>query len=134
MITSPPYYGLRTYSQDQWLRHWFLGGPPEVDYHMLVGMNHGSPKLFADSMARVWDQIGARAADDVRLCVRFGGIRSRAADPDTIFKGSLQASKYEWRILTRHCAQTANEGKRQAEQMTSRGSAMTEFDYVVVRK
>ena len=26
VITSPPYYGMRTYIQDQWLRHWFLGG------------------------------------------------------------------------------------------------------------
>jgi hypothetical protein len=27
VITSRPYYGLRTYVQDQWLRNWFLGGP-----------------------------------------------------------------------------------------------------------
>src|SRR5262245_39292813 len=27
VITSPPYYGMRTYIPDQWLRYWFLGGP-----------------------------------------------------------------------------------------------------------
>ena len=27
VITSPPYYGMRTYIPDQWLRSWFLGGP-----------------------------------------------------------------------------------------------------------
>ena len=32
VITSPPYYGLRTYIPDQWLRHWFLGGPAKVEY------------------------------------------------------------------------------------------------------
>ncbi len=32
VVTSPPYYGMRTYIQDQWLRNWFLGGPAEVDY------------------------------------------------------------------------------------------------------
>lgn len=26
IVTSPPYYGLRTYISDQWLRSWFLGG------------------------------------------------------------------------------------------------------------
>jgi hypothetical protein len=25
IITSPPYYGMRTYVQDQWLRYWFMG-------------------------------------------------------------------------------------------------------------
>ena len=134
VITSPPYYGLCTYSQDQWLRHWFLGGPPEVDYRAPVGMNHGSPALFARSMARVWDQIGAHSTDDVRLCVRFGGIKSRAADPDEILKSSLAVSAHEWRIVTRHSARSASVGKRQAEQMTATGTAMTEFDYVVVRK
>ena len=29
VVTSPPYYGLRTYGPDQWLRQWFLGGPAE---------------------------------------------------------------------------------------------------------
>jgi DNA methylase len=32
VVTSPPYYGMRTYRQDQWLRNWFLGGPSTVDY------------------------------------------------------------------------------------------------------
>jgi len=26
VITSPPYFGMRTYRPDQWLRNWFLGG------------------------------------------------------------------------------------------------------------
>jgi hypothetical protein len=32
IVTSPPYYGMRTYVSDQWLRAWFLGGPPQVPY------------------------------------------------------------------------------------------------------
>ncbi|MFO0564672.1 MAG: DNA methyltransferase [Polyangiaceae bacterium] len=27
VVTSPPYFGMRTYLPDQWLRLWFLGGP-----------------------------------------------------------------------------------------------------------
>jgi len=132
VITSPPYYGLRTYSQDQWLRHWFLGGTPYVDYGLPAGLDHGSPELFSQSMARVWNQIGNHARPDVRLYVRFGGIKSRSADPDEIFKASLKASTHPWCIVTRHSAQSANEGKRQAFQMTDAKKAMTEFDYVVV--
>ena len=32
VVTSPPYYGMRTYVEDQWLRNWFLGGPDHVKY------------------------------------------------------------------------------------------------------
>lgn len=131
VITSPPYYGLRTYSQDQWLRHWFLGGPEEVDYGAAAGMDHGSPELFAQSMARVWNQIGDRARDDARLYVRFGGIPSRTADPDDIFKESLASSDHPWRIVTRHSALNADAGKRQAHQMRATKKPVTEFDYVV---
>src|SRR5262249_10845426 len=26
IVTSPPFYGMRTYVPDQWLRNWFMGG------------------------------------------------------------------------------------------------------------
>ena len=32
VITLPPYYGMRTYFPDHWLRNWFVGGPSHVDY------------------------------------------------------------------------------------------------------
>ena len=32
IVTSPPYYGMRTYLPDQWLRLCFLGGPDYVEY------------------------------------------------------------------------------------------------------
>src|SRR5688572_17579933 len=44
IITSPPYYGMRTYVQDQWLRYWFTGGPDHVDYTVSGQLNHMSPE------------------------------------------------------------------------------------------
>ncbi|MFW5955411.1 MAG: DNA methyltransferase, partial [Rhodothermales bacterium] len=32
VVTSPPYWQMRTYKPDQWLRLWFLGGPEDVEY------------------------------------------------------------------------------------------------------
>ncbi len=40
IVTSPPYYGMRTYLPDQWIRNWFLGGPPEVDYSIKGQLPH----------------------------------------------------------------------------------------------
>src|SRR6267143_1772878 len=48
VVTSPPYYGMRTYRQDQWLRNWFLGGPATADYMARNSdLAHSSPEAFA---------------------------------------------------------------------------------------
>lgn len=131
VVTSPPYYGLRTYSQDQWLREWFLGGPSYVDYAAEPGLDHGSPELFARSLARVWDNVGKNAADDIQLYIRFGGIRSRSTSAEDILRDSLSYSTHPWRIITRRAAATAEHGKRQALQMLATDGPIEESDYVV---
>ena len=55
VITSPPYFGMRTYWPDQWLRLWFLGGPDHVEYRQPEGqLKHSSAAGFADEMGLVW--------------------------------------------------------------------------------
>jgi hypothetical protein len=131
VVTSPPYYGLRTYAQDQWLRGWFLGRNPMVDYKSDPGLDHGSPELFAKSLAKVWNQIGQRAADHMEMYVRFGAISSRHASPDEILRESLTHSGHEWFIQTRHNARSATEGKRQAIQMSATVGSIEESDYSI---
>ena len=46
VITSPPYYGLRTYQPDQWLRQWFLGGPAQTSYDVGPQLSHRSQDAF----------------------------------------------------------------------------------------
>ncbi len=81
VITSPPYYGMRTYIADQWLRNWFLGGPSEVPYSEECFLSHQSPVAFAESLARVWDRIGERLSSSGKMFVRFGAIPSRKRNP-----------------------------------------------------
>ena len=131
VVTSPPYYGLRTYSQDQWLREWFLGGSESVDYSVQPGLNHGSAELFAKSLARVWNNVANHASERIQLYIRFGGIRSRRTSAEAILRTSLEHSKYQWRIITRRAAATAEHGKRQAVQMTATNDPIEESDYVV---
>jgi hypothetical protein len=131
VVTSPPYYGLRTYAQDQWLRGWFLGKDPTIDYKSDPGLNHGSPELFAKSLAKVWNQIGQRAAERIELYVRFGAISSRHFSPQEILSESLSKSGYEWFIQSRHNARSASEGKRQAIQMSATDGSIDESDYFI---
>ena len=89
VITSPPYYGMRTYIADQWLRNWFLGGPPEVPYSEECFLSHQSPVAFAESLSRVWDRIGERLSGSGKMFVRFGAIPSRKRNPREIMSHPL---------------------------------------------
>lgn len=112
VVTSPPYYGMRTYTPDQWLRSWFVGGPARVDYSPKPQLEHRSPEVFAVDLSKVWDNVAAAAAPDARMVVRFGGIADRAADPREIVRASFAESP--WRITRTCSAGSADAGRRQA--------------------
>jgi hypothetical protein len=120
VVTSPPYYGMRTYIPDQWLRLWFLGGPSVVDYSHGTQINHGSPEAFSEGLRQVWRNAATVCADDACLVIRFGGIADRAAEPLDLLKSSLHDSG--WRIQKVRPAGTAHEGKRQAETFLRRST------------
>lgn len=126
IITSPPYYGMRTYIPDQWLRWWFLGGPETVDYSNAGQLAHTSQETFRNGLSDVWKNCATVASDNSRLIVRFGAINDRRVDHLQLVKDSLQASP--WRIATLRNAGTAAYGKRQADQFVSSDSAIEEFD------
>lgn len=127
IVTSPPYYGLRTYRPDQWLRLWFLGGPASVDYSQDGQLMHTSPQSFANELRKVWDNCATVARRGARMVVRFGGISDRGADPGAIFRESLRETG--WSLQTCLEAGSAAMGKRQANHFGVRSSARIEHDY-----
>jgi hypothetical protein len=131
-ITSPPYYGMRTYIPDQWLRNWFIGGPSRVAYRPPEReLAHGSASEFAEDLRKVWACIAANAQDDARLVIRFGGIADRNVDPMDLLKDSLRDSG--WRLTKTVSAGDANAGRRQATQFVHGGPApKEEHDYYAV--
>jgi hypothetical protein len=133
VITSPPYYGMRTYIADQWLRHWLVGGPAGVPYREDPCLSHESPAEFAKSLSRVWDRIGERLSPTGRIFVRFGAIPSRMRNPREIMLLSLENSSYNWRVCRVRKAESAASGKRQACHMGSRvkSTAVEEHDYEI---
>jgi hypothetical protein len=128
VITSPPYYGMKTYVADQWIRNWFLGGPPEVDYSSGDQLCSGSPVDFANSLASAWNNVAANASSELRVAVRFGGIRSRRSDPLTLLTDSFAQSRYSWKMISRRKVCPIRAGRRQADQMRVSAAAMDEFD------
>jgi hypothetical protein len=115
IVTSPPYYGMRTYLPDQWLRLWFLGGPDYVEYRQPEAqLTHTGASHFSAEMARVWKNVAARAAPNARLVVRFGGIHDRDAEPLDVLRKSLADSG--WIMVTTKRVPDADTGRRQVRQ------------------
>jgi hypothetical protein len=115
VVTSPPYYGMRTYVIDQWIRNWFLGGRSAVPYeHPTDSVVHTSPDDFANDLQRVWKNAASVAKSGARLIVRFGAIHDRNRPALDILRRSLDETG--WRISTIRHAGSVPRGRRQADQ------------------
>lgn len=133
VITSPPYYGMRTYVPDQWLRHWFVGGPAVVDYSYRDQLDHSSPEDFAADLRQVWRNAAAVCANGATMIIRFGGLPYRRADPLDLIKSSLSDSG--WRLTAIREAGLASNGKRQADAfLRKRSKPMVEYDVWAVKE
>ena len=128
VITSPPYYGMRTYVSDQWLRHWFIGGPAHVEYSNPGDLPSTSQEDYCAGLSRTWENLAGRARDGMRMFIRFGCIPSRTVDARGLLLESLEASGRTWRIVSIRNAGNAGEGKRQVKQMRNSVSAVDELD------
>jgi hypothetical protein len=128
VITSPPYYGMRTYLPDQWLRMWFLGGPDHVSYEYPASqLEHTGAQHFAGQLALVWRNMRRVAGASTRMVIRFGGIHDRAVAPMDILRESLSMSG--WRITTARPLPDADTGRRQVRQFQARPKkSVIEYD------
>jgi hypothetical protein len=133
VVTSPPYYGLRSYGPDQWLRAWLLGAPAQVQYGRIGQLAHGSVAAYVEALGQVWARCSQAATGRLVLHVRFGDIPSRRLPVREVFSQALEASGVRWRL--RGCAAVRYErGARQARQMGAGASAFEEFDFCVERQ
>lgn len=128
VVTSPPYFGMRTYLPDQWLRLWFLGGPDYVEYRQPDGqLEHSGADHFAAEMGRVWKNAAKHTTGDARLIIRYGGIHDRDAVPMDVLKKSLVDSG--WKMVTAKAVPDSDSGRRQVRQFQAEPKkAITEHD------
>ncbi len=133
VITSPPYYGMRTYVSDQWLRHWFVGGPPEVPYGSQEQLAHQpNQAAFVSALAAVWRAVAAKCNPDARLVIRFGALPSVKASPERLIVASLREAAVGWLVRDVRPVGVPASSRRQAEQFNGDriviGRAVDEID------
>jgi SAM-dependent methyltransferase len=122
VITSPPYYGMRTYVADQWLRNWFVGGPSEVPYGSGGQITHQpSQTAFVSALAQVWRTVANRCTPEGRLVIRFGALPSAKASPEKLIVASLREAGAGWLVRDVRPVGSPSPHRRQAEQFNSAG-------------
>ncbi len=131
VVTSPPYYGMRTYVADQWLRSWFLGGLPEVPYGSSGQIaRQPSQEAFIQALGDVWAATARRCTHGARLAIRFGALPSAKTDPERLILNSIRQADAGWTVREVRPAGTSPKKARQAEQFGKAGSAIDEVDVV----
>jgi hypothetical protein len=131
VVTSPPYYGMRTYVSDQWLRSWFLGGLPEVPYNSSGQIaRQPNQEAFIQALANVWAATARRCRRGARLAIRFGALPSARTDPEQLMLSSIRQADAGWSVKEVRPAGTSPKQARQAEQFGQAGSAVDEVDVI----
>jgi hypothetical protein len=136
IVTSPPYYQMRTYVPDQWLRNWFVGGPATVDYTAANQVSHAGVAAFTTDLATIWRRVADRSNRGARMAIRFGGLPSIKGDtPEKILLASLKQAEAGWEVQEVRDAGEPVKAARQAEQMGQPGDYAPEVDcYAILTK
>jgi hypothetical protein len=130
VVTSPPYYGMSTYEQDQWLRNWFLGGTDHVNYTSKAQLKHGSELTFINDLAKVWSNTASKCRPDAKMIIRFGALPSKSVrTPGEIIRESLKAADCGWDLKAIRYAGEPIPSNRQANQFKgTTGTYIEEID------
>ena len=131
IVTSPPYYGMRTYVSDQWLRAWFIGGPPEVPYATATAGQitlQPNQAAFTSALAMTWRTVARRSQTGAKLAIRFGAMPSAKTDPEKMILASLRESAAGWAVRDVCPVQPSAKKNRQASQFRKAGAAVSEVD------
>ncbi len=135
IITSPPYFGMTTYSTDQWLRDWFLGG---TDYPSYVGKNKiasGGLNKFRDDLFLVWRNVAGLSNDKARLIVKFGALPSMPYDHVKTITDSIEKNDSGWKIVRIRDGGLSEDGLRQSSQFLSETkNSIREIDVYAIKE
>ena len=76
VITSPPYFDVTNFEEDQWLRLWFLGGPPSPTIGRVSRDDrYGDASRYWNFVSDMWRMLGAVLAKRSDVVIRLGASR-----------------------------------------------------------
>jgi DNA modification methylase len=73
IVTSPPYIDTTDYSEDQWLRLWFLGGEEHPRSRLNKDDRHTSHQNYWKFLSEVWASCSILLKPQSHIVIRIGG-------------------------------------------------------------
>ena len=75
VVTSPPYFNTTDYSEDQWLRLWFLGGAPKPELRTNPDDRHTRVAEYWRFLNAAWKGLAPLMNDCATVVIRIGGAK-----------------------------------------------------------
>lgn len=113
IVTSPPYLDTTDYSEDQWLRLWFLGGAERPMLKRNRDDRHTSTELYWQFLGEAWAGCANLVQKGTVVVIRIGGAKMTK---EALFDGvrsSLSAGFSECRVKALHKGETTAIKNRQ---------------------
>lgn len=95
VITSPPYFDVTNFEEDQWLRLWLLGGPPyPTRGRVSRDDRHGFADNYWQFIGDMWRSLGMVLAPKSHVVIRIG---TRRIAPERLVRTLTAASQLSQR-------------------------------------
>src|SRR5215475_350445 len=100
VVTSPPYLDVTNFEEDQWLRLWFLGGPPRpTKGRVSRDDRYENRDAYWRLLGDMWRVLGVILDSRADVVVRLGG---KGLSPEQIVEGLYGTSAYSRRQVRLH--------------------------------
>jgi hypothetical protein len=100
VITSPPYFDVTNYAEDQWLRLWFIGGAPYLSTREFARDDrHGSEDKYWTLLADMWRTLGLTLAPHSDIVIRLGASRISPKRLLSCLEGVSKSAKRRVRLV-----------------------------------
>lgn len=97
VVTSPPYLDITNFEEDQWLRLWFLGGPPyPTRGRVSPDDRHSRAEEYWRFIADMWRSLGAVVAKNAHVVIRIG---ARGIEPKDLVKMLFATARFAQRSV-----------------------------------
>ena len=111
VITSPPYFDVTNFEEDQWLRLWFLGGPPRPTHGRVSRDDrHSFQDNYWGFIADMWRSLGQVLSRKAHVVIRIG---SRRWPSDRLERALTATSRFSRRSVELIHAETSELKNRQ---------------------
>ena len=113
VITSPPYLNVTNFEEDQWLRLWFLGGPPAPTTGRLSRDDrHLNSDRYWQFIADMWRSLGGVVGENGHVVVRIG---SRTMETASVKRALSASSRFSGRMVSLISSRVTEIKRRQTD-------------------